>query len=440
MKKADELSDLRIKAFLKASRQGTGKEVHISDGKIPGLSLWARKGAANAFTARWKYSYRKEGKSKVFGLGSYPAVSLQVARGQAAALRASLMSGKDPREEKRKAEAERKRIEEQEAHDAVTVGDLFEDFIRAQSSTWGSATYRLKETNRFKNHLLPTVGPMSIEAVTVNDVAAAISPIWQEKAETAKKSLSLLRKFFDWAALNGFRVNKSNPVDSRRIRLLIGARGQSFAHRPAMDYEEVPELFAAMAGQQGTAFNVLRFAILCNLRLSNALSLKWNQVDMEKQTLFFSASEMKRQANGNFTVYLSSQAVELLREQKRLGKNVQNELTGCYVFFSKDPSQHYSLTLIEQIMKKICREHEFYDPHESARLGRRVLPTVHGTARASFLTWVEATGKDRRAAERNLHHKTETAVGASYNREGYALIRRKLSQDWGDFCFSKLKI
>ena len=128
MKKADELSDLRIKAFLKAARLGTSKEAHISDGKIPGLSLWARKGAADVFTARWKYSYRREGKSKVFGLGSYPAVSLQAARGQAGALRASLMSGKDPREEKRKADAERKKIEEQEAHDAVTVSDLFGPF------------------------------------------------------------------------------------------------------------------------------------------------------------------------------------------------------------------------------------------------------------------------------------------------------------------------
>lgn len=54
----------------------------------------------------WRFKYRFEGKEKKLSLGRYPDVSLQEARNRRDEARALVADGRDPAEEKRRAELE----------------------------------------------------------------------------------------------------------------------------------------------------------------------------------------------------------------------------------------------------------------------------------------------------------------------------------------------
>ncbi|MDL2059247.1 integrase arm-type DNA-binding domain-containing protein [Mesosutterella sp. AGMB02718] len=435
MRKAKDLTVIAIEFFIKETKT-KGRESHISDGKVPGLSLWAR--CVPKVTARWKYTYRRSGENKTFGLGLYPEVTLKAAREQAARLRAQLLNGIDPREEERKKKAADKQARLAAAHDAITVGELFEQFIEAQRDNWSREKYRLTEPNRVRRHIMPLLGSISVEEATVSDVARAAKAAWLERPETARKALALLGKFFDWATVAGFRRNKSNPVNLKQITLINGKVRQQGGHRGAVDWRQIPDLFAELHQRKGTAARALMYAILANVRIENAIGLRWGAVDLEKGVVRYLASEMKVKGNGDFTACLATQTVQLLKAQAE-----ENETMGLngggYVFPSgAKKGAHITNAILEQTMKRICIERGLVDRQETERAGAPVYPTPHGTARASFLTWVVDNKKDRAAAEANLHHKIETKIGAAYNRADYMEERRRLTQEWADLCFSKI--
>ncbi|WP_441295223.1 tyrosine-type recombinase/integrase [Mesosutterella porci] len=437
MRKAKDLTVIAIESFIKETG-AKGRESHISDGKVPGLSLWVRCGPR--VTARWKYTYRRSGENKTFGLGNYPAVSLKAARERAGQLRAQLLSGIDPREEERKKKAADEQARAAAAHDAITVGELFETFIEAQKDNWSREKYRLTEPNRVRRHIMPILGPVSVEEATVSDVARAVKPVWLEHPETARKTLVLLGQFFNWAmAGEEFRKNKANPVNWKLIALINGKARQQGGHRGAVDWQQIPDLFAVLHQRKGTAARALMYAILTNVRIENAIGLRWGAVDFEKGVVRYLASEMKVKSNGDFTACLSAQTVQLLKAQAEENE-VFGRNGGGYVFPSgTKKGAHITNAFLEQTMKRICMEQRLVDRQETKRAGAPVYPTPHGTARASFLTWVVDNKKDKAAAELNLHHKLKTKIEDAYDRADYMEDRRRLTQEWADFCFSKIQ-
>lgn len=439
MKKAKDLTDIAIRAFIKETEQlpTEGAEKHRADGKVPGLSVWVRRTSLGT-TVRWKYAYRTKTVNRTFGLGSYPEITLQKARERAAAIRDQMGAGVDPREEKRKREAAARQEREAAAKAAVTVSELFEEFAETRRGNWSRKKDELTEPNRVRIHVLPALGALPVEKVTPADIAAAIKPAWKGRPATAKKVLSMLRKFFVWVTDKGFRENSINPVDTERIELLIGKKGTGAGHQAAMDWRQIPDLFVELSQSKGTAARALMYAILSNVRIENAIGLRWGAVDFDKGEVRYLASDMKIKRNGDFTVYLSRQSAAVLKAQAKVDGILDTAAPDDYVFPSQTRNNRpITNAAVEKLLKTICERRGFIDAKETERKKRPAYPTPHGTARASFRTWVEETGRNRTAAERNLHHRTETSIGLAYNRTDYPDERRKLSQEWADYCFSK---
>ena len=82
------------------------------------------------------------------------------------------------------------------------------------------------------------------------------------------------------------------------------------------------------------------------------------------------------------------------------------------------------------------------DPDKSKVTGRPCTITLHGTARATFRTWAKDDGLgnnkkfDQDAVEMCLLHDRKDVYRGAYDRAPLERERRKIMQEWGDYCCS----
>lgn len=70
----NKLTDLAIRSFIRRSHERTAPYAKLSDGGGLYLTL------TPAGTPVWRVKYRLDGKERLFAIGIYPAISLDVAR------------------------------------------------------------------------------------------------------------------------------------------------------------------------------------------------------------------------------------------------------------------------------------------------------------------------------------------------------------------------
>ena len=182
-------SNLLTSAFLKSAP--TGKH-------IDGAGLWFIKRPDGG--AQWMLRVSLRGKRREMGLGGFPDVSLKEARELATDYRKMARQGIDPiktrSQQRREALRPRSNLADiAEAAFAAKKAELKNDGINAR---WFSP---------LQLHVLPKLGNLSVEDITQQDIAQTLKPIWETKAETAKKAINRLNIVFTYAAASGLDVD-----------------------------------------------------------------------------------------------------------------------------------------------------------------------------------------------------------------------------------------
>lgn len=59
-------------------------------------------------------------------------------------------------------------------------------------------------SNLLARHVLPRLGDISINAITVEDIRDVLVPIWTTKTITAKKALRNIRAILNWARARNY--------------------------------------------------------------------------------------------------------------------------------------------------------------------------------------------------------------------------------------------
>src|SRR5690606_1577273 len=103
--------------------------------------------------------------------------------------------------------------------------------------TWKNEKHADQWINTLAEYAFPVFGAKSIGLVDQADVLKALSPIWIEKPETARRVRQRIRAVMDWALASGHRTAR-NPVEGIERGLPKQPRGQ--AHHAAMGYADVP--------------------------------------------------------------------------------------------------------------------------------------------------------------------------------------------------------
>jgi integrase len=157
--------------------------------------------------------------------------------------------------------------------------------------------------------ILGGLGHLRVDQIGEADVARFHNSL-RDTPFQANRALAVLSRMLSFAESRGFRPNHSNPC-----------RGIKKYHEPPkqrfLTDEEVVRLGEALVwfGKQGGnpfVAAALRLLLLTGARLNEVLSLKWSDVDLERQTIFLPDSK-----TGARPLYLSSAAASLLHDLPR---------------------------------------------------------------------------------------------------------------------------
>ncbi len=416
-----------------------------SVGGEPGLFLRVRKSATGAFLCSWSLRRQGAGGFRV-GLGNYPLVSLKAARDQAHDILLKMKSGIHPVEERRqqKAEAKAQRAAEKErAASMLTIADVFVEHLdwREGRGEWKhSADVRRREEQRFRKHILPLGGKIVISEATADQIAEVMRPIWIEKRSTADKVLTVLKHLFTWATtVKKIRSQALvNPASKDAIGPLLAAERirPKRQRMPFLEPDQMPSFMAAVQRVDTVGARALVFSVLTCSRSRNVRLMRWDQVDMKSGIWTIDAVDMKVSANGQHIVPLSRQAMEILKTMESM-----REYLGCpYVFVGRDGRKGISEMTMNCVIRALHKEEllegreGWIDREQSEAAGEPVLAVQHAISRASFETWAQSLRKDKRTIDLCLHHNVDTRLHSSYDRDKSIEQKRKLLQEWADFC------
>lgn len=121
-------------------------------------------------TKSWRlyYTRRSDGKRRVVGLGSYPAIRLKEGRAKAKGLQNEIESTETRADPAAKAEAVRK---------AVTFAEVASEWIERHSIPNKSARALRDDLSTLDRHILPRIGAMKAVAITKRDVISLLDMV-----------------------------------------------------------------------------------------------------------------------------------------------------------------------------------------------------------------------------------------------------------------------
>lgn len=386
--------------------------------------------------------YSCNGRRREISIGHYPVTSLADARDKAADYRRLITNNIDPidwkREQKELAEEERSKKFLSE----LTFRQLAEWFVDAQSTDWKEKDKDLL-LGRLGKHILPIIGTKEVNALTTNDIAEVLIPLWQEHHALTSKLRQIIRQVINWGKAKGF-VTVENPVDTQVLKhLLPKYKKMKDSHHGMLPVRDVPRFMADLHKRPSISARCLEFSILTAVRSGNARFAKWEEIDFKRKVWIIPSEKMKVALNGDHEVPLSKQAINLL-------KSLQTQsLPTKYVFASPIGLAPLSDMSLRSVTLKMHTESllsggkGYFDPNQVTRTGRPAIATPHGIARASFRTWAQddELGNHRlfsdKIAELCLHHKISDAYNGAYERNQAMKSRAEMMEAWGMYCASE---
>ena len=348
---------------------------------------------------RWEQRITINGKRCDLGLGNAALVSLEEAREIAIRNKRIARDGGNPLAEKRKQVANGKSFREV----ALSVHQV-------NAKSYKSDKYAAQWLSSLENHVFPQLGHKAISSITSQDILSVLSPIWVDKADTAKKIRQRLSQIMIWAKAEGYYTS-DNPVELAVLALpKVSSNG---SHHDALAYQEAPKLIESLSKSEikPSTRLALTFLLLTATRQSEVLDATWDEIDIDKQCWIIPAERMK--ASNEHQVPLSKQALAVLLEA--------GELYGAdgLLFPNPETGKRLSDNTLRLVLQK--------------RLN--LSTTTHGL-RSTFKDWVsETTSYDNETSEMALAHTISNKVEAAYRRGNLYEKRISLMNDWADYLY-----
>ncbi len=251
------------------------------------------------------------------GLGSYPDISLAVAREKAADARRLRADGIDPLAAKRDARAALSRQQAEEKARAMTFAECATAYIDSHQASWRGAKYAQQWVDSLATYANPILGPLPVSQIDTGLVMQVLSPIWQRKPETAAQVRGRLELILDWARVHGYRSGE-NPARWRgHLDHLLPSRFKvrPVKHHPALPYHELPAFMVTLRQREAVAARCLEFLILTACRTNEAQRARWYEMDFATRTWTIPAARTK--ANREHRVPLSTAAIAVLAQMRR---------------------------------------------------------------------------------------------------------------------------
>jgi Arm DNA-binding domain len=184
---------------------------------------------------KWLFFFKRGGKRREMGLGSFQAVPLAAARAKAASAREALAAGRDPISERKAAEAE------QERTSAVpTFGEMADELMAGIEAGFRNDKHKAQWRMTLEVYAEP-LRTKPVNDITTEDVLAVLKPLWTEKHETASRLRGRIEKVLSAAKAKRYRSGE-NPAQwkGHLDHLLPKKQKLTRGHHKAMPWRELP--------------------------------------------------------------------------------------------------------------------------------------------------------------------------------------------------------
>lgn len=277
---------------------------------------------------------------------------------------------------------------------------------------WSNGKHVDQWINSLRGYAFPVFGHKPVSEITTPDVLEALSKIWTNKPETARRLRQRIRTVLDWARAAGHRSG-DNPIDL--IGQALPRHAHKVAHHDALPYCEVAAFIARL--RESRADDVTKvafeFLILTAARTREVRLAAWSEIDFEGALWAVPAERMK--ARREHVVPLPPRAIVLLKElrDRTLGPD-----TNGLIF--ADPRTGAPLS-----------ENRFLNARDAISYADRCTP--HGF-RSSFRDWAaEETDFPAEVTEMALAHTIKNKAEAAYRRGDLLAKRRELMHEWARY-------
>lgn len=355
---------------------------------------------------RWVFLYVRRGRRVELGLGGGRDMPLAVARTEAAALRAVLANGENPKAVRARGDR------------VPTFGECADAYVEAMQPSWRNPKHAAQWRMTLKTYCQP-IRNQRVDEITTQDVLDILQPLWKRVPETAKRLRGRIENVLDAAKAKGQRSGE-NPARwrSHLDQLLPKRQRLTRGHHAALPYDGVPAFIDELRARPAVAARALEFTILTACQTSEVLGATWAEIDLGKKLWTIPESRMK--AAKEHRVPLSPRCLEIVQTMrkevmKRAAKE-EGRLEG-YVFPGPKPKEPLSTMTMAMLLRRMKTE-----------------ITVHGF-RSSFRDWAsETTGFSHEVCEMALAHVIANKAEAAYRRGDLFEKRRKLMDAWAGYC------
>jgi len=369
----------------------------------------------------WLFRYVRAKRMREMGLGPFGkgGLSLSAARDKAEALRRLHRDGIDPLDHREAAEAAEIAKAQAEAAAKVTFKEAAALFIAANEAGWKNFKHSMQWRSTLESYAFPHLGDVPVAEVGIAHILAVLQPIWASKPETAARVRGRMEVVLDYGKAQGWRTGENAAAWKGNLAMALPSRSKvaKVEHHAALPWAEIGEFMAKLRTRPGIGARALEFAILTAARTGEVLGATWSEIDMEAGAWTVPAARMKAQREHR--VPLSEPALAVLREMAKLRTVLKPD--GA-VFPGAEPGKGLSGMALLMTLR---------------RLGRDDI-TAHGF-RSTFRDWAaETTAHPAEVVEAALAHAVGDKVVAAYLRGDLMEKRRRLMDEWGEFCERRL--
>lgn len=396
------LNDVKIRA-----EKPTDKQRKLTDGE--GLYLLVHPNGSKY----WRLNYRFGGKQKTLALGVYPTTTLAAAREKRAQAKKMLAANIDPGEQKKQEQFEQ------------SNGDSFEEVARAwhaNNKKWSEA-HSARILQSLVMDVFPTIGKTSIKDLKTRDLLVPIRKVTSSgRLEVASRLQQRITSIMRYAVQSGL-------IDYNPAQDIAGTIPASkVKHRPALDFEHIPELLERISNYKGRPLTQLavELSLLVFIRSSELRFGRWSEIDFE-HAIWTIPAEREAIEGNKFShrgakmrtphlVPLSKQAINVLRRIYQWTGNHELIFTGDH-----NPKHAMSENTVNKALRTMG-----YDTKTEV--------CGHGFRTMACSALIESGLWSKDAVERQMSHQERNSVRAAYIYKAEHLDERRLMmQWWADF-------
>ncbi|HDG7829601.1 integrase domain-containing protein [Klebsiella pneumoniae] len=352
----------------------------------------------------WRFRYQRPGSSSRtnLSLGSYPALTLAVARQIRDQHLATLAQGMDPQQQQELA-SEQRQIELDSIFSTVAA-NWFQIKSRSVTEDYAKDIWRSLDKDVF-----PTIGSIPVQEIKARTIVEALEPIKARGAlETVRRLVQRVNEIMIYAVNTG--LIDANPASG----VGMAFEKPKKQNMPTLRPEELPRLMRSlvMSNLSVATRCLIEWQLLTLVRPSEASGARWAEIDLGAKLWTIPAERMK--AKREHIVPLSPQALEILEVMKPISAHRE------HIFPSRnDPKQSMNSQTANAALKRIG-------------YGGRLV--AHGL-RSIASTALNEAGFNADVIEAALAHSDKNEVRRAYNRSTYLNKRLELMAWWGRFVY-----